>query len=158
MTDERELAAVADELDRLANAVIDTSTLVYCDACGAFPGLSSEISLHTVPQVVAEYGSRPAGVHILDMGSGTADALVIACAAERAMAVLSEDRKLLLAAERSGVPFYNTLIMLALLLLRGRIDESEHQKMRASLIEAAHYSRRVLAYGDDLAWYILTRR
>ncbi len=158
MTDEAELEDLSNELVALDGGVIDTCSIVYLTRCGALEPLSSTIELLTVRQVVEEYGTTDLPMRVCDLGAGAADDLVIACARRHGLAVISEDRKLIRRAERLGLRYYNALIMLAMLLLRGRLTHSVYQSNRALLVEAAHYSRRVLRYGEDLTRFILMMR
>jgi hypothetical protein len=108
--------------------------------------------------VIDEFGTDEVEVEARDIGPGTADALVVTLALEARLPIISEDRKLLLAADRASLRYYNSLIVLGMLLLRGVITAVGFDSMRERLLEVAHYSRRVLAYGDDLAQLILMRR
>ncbi|MCG8479883.1 MAG: hypothetical protein MI724_12360 [Spirochaetales bacterium] len=58
--------------------------------------------------------------------------------------LISDDRALLLAAAHLGLEYYNSLMMLAFLRYRGRIDEAWHDEALGRLLEIGRYGEDVL--------------
>lgn len=78
------------------------------------------------------------------------DALLLDFARGRGLPLISEDRKLLFAAGEAGLDYYNSLMMLAFLRYRGRIDRGWFGEARAHLLTVARYSQGVLDRFEEI--------
>ena len=164
MTDESLLEVEVEKLERVRSVAIDTSSIIYLSKSGLLDRLSELIQLKTVGQVVQEAGlpSLPVdfvATHQDDLNRPIdADTAILQCAVRERIPLLSEDRKLLMRADVRGVPYYNSLMMIALMALRGVIAEGEIADSRDRLVKVAHYGSRVAKYGNDLISYITMNR
>ena len=163
MIDESLLEEEIGKLGRIVRVAIDASSIIYLSKSNALNVLAESVQLTTVQQVVMEAGLSSLPVDVAEIqddvaSSSDADTAILRCAEEKKIPVLSEDRKLLLRAENRGIPYYNSLMMIALLVLRGSIANDEIALLRDRLVEVAHYSRRILEYGDSLISHILMKR
>ena len=155
--EERDLDAEVAGLRALESAAVDASSLIVMNKSG-FLGLArEELRLVTIGAVAREAGSDALGITSFEVqGSGASnDAALVAFAAERGLPLISEDRKVLLAADRLGLPYYDALLVLCSLLARGRIDAEGYGDFRARLVGVSRYSPRVLSYGERLSTHIV---
>lgn len=157
MIDDPELTA--DQILALRRAVIDSSTLIYLHAAGVLDHINGVLQLETTAGVADEVSRPPAGftlpewISIATGSSGvTVDQSVLERALERGTALLSDDRKLLMAADDAKIPYYNAACVLQLLLLRRRLTIDSHDAAWARMMAAARYSPPVLAAARALHW------
>ena len=159
MEDEHRLARVLDELESLSRCMADSSSLIYLQKAGLLGRVAAALSLSTIPEVLTETGMTDPDTVPLQVcdhgfrGMPTDEVLVAVCA-QSVIPLLSEDRKLLLRAERLGVTYYNSLMIVACLEYRGLIGEQEADDAVVALTEVARYGPRVLAYVRDLRSFI----
>ncbi len=153
-----------EELRRLRFAVIDASTAIYSHNAGFLSAAAAALRLTTTGEVCEEVGrgsngfALPEGIQVGSVDEGAqvppvgsaADRGVLAVAIKTRRALLSDDRKLLMAADRLRLPYYNALCIVELLLLRGALSETQHQTCWNHLMEHAHYSGPVLKAGRAL--------
>lgn len=177
MTDDP--AASIDELSTLRRAAIDTSSIICMHAARRFAADRSEDETPTMLELVAgairlvttravsdelRRGSSPielpASVAIIEsvptttrVGSQT-DTEILAVAARRHCALITEDRRLIIAAEDDGVQTANAAWLLEMLLLRQIIDVDEHARLRDQLQDTARYSRWVRGAAEALHWEV----
>ena len=172
MVDSKELMSLAERFDELREAAIDASSIIYMLKAGFLGLLGSTITLETVPEVAAETGWPALPVKLVgpvpgDPGSATAisskhgafavsddsgspgpdlsnDQRLLSFALTAWLPLVSEDRALLRAAEEAGLEYYNSLMMLAFLRYRGRIDEAWFEESKARLLSLARYGEDVL--------------
>ena len=141
-------------LENLAEAVIDTSSIIYASRAGFLEKLSGEITLLTVAGVIEEVGYQVAGITTIAPDEGVArksvDLRVVEAASRLHLPVISDDRKLLAAAEAEGCLYFNAIMMLEFLLLRRRLTLSSYNAHRQRLIAFARYSRYVLATAQQI--------
>jgi hypothetical protein len=153
-----------EELRRLRSAVIDASTAIYSHDAGFLSAAAVALRLTTTREVFAEVGrgergfALPEGIRVGSVDEGAqvppvgsaADRGVLTVAIQTRRALLSDDRKLLMAADRLRHPYYNALCLLELLLERGTLSETQHQACWDHLVEHARYSGPVLKAGRAL--------
>ena len=72
--------------------------------------------------------------------------------------LISEDRELLLRFGESGLPYFNALMMLEYLLLRGRLSPRDYPQAARLLRRASRYNAEVLAFAQGVHIEILKRR
>lgn len=160
---------ILKEWDRLKQAVIDSSSVIYAQKAGFFALLRGAMDLVTVPGVMEETGMEPDRLRIepVPIGSkipaGSAgqgmpvDTQVASLALSLNLPLISEDRKLLRGFGETGLPFYNSLMMLHYLLYRGLLAIREHDACLTRLLAVARYSQKVLTYGNTLYMEVLKR-
>ena len=152
-------------LEGFTELCIDASSIIYLLKSGLLGSLSAEVSLVSTPQVRDETGWPHLPVEALPLeesrfpaGSLSNDDSLVALAVERRSPVLSEDYEILMNAKEAGLEYYNTLMMLNYLLLKGRIAPDEYPEYLERLKECSHYSSHVLEQGDlvykDILQYI----
>lgn len=148
----------------MESAVTDTSSLILLEKSGLLPPLSRLLRLVTVYQVWEEYeagsdnGKFPAGIDLIEgPNEAGADEGVLLAARRKGLPLLSEDRKLLLRAEKAGIPYYNALMMLEFVLSRGGMDPADYENRKTRLLASARYSPRVRAYTERLHWEVRKR-
>ena len=66
------------------------------------------------------------------------------------LAMISEDKSILTAMRRAEAPYYNSLMMLNLLLLSQRIDDDSYRRYFNALRNIARYSETVWEFGRDI--------
>lgn len=160
-----------ERFDRLKEAAIDASSIIYMLKAGYLGLLGSTITLRSVPEIVAETGwpGLPVTLVSIDRRPGPAsparsasgsppqgaavsnDELLLTFAKEAGLPVVSEDRAILRAAEDEGLDYYNSLMMLAFLRYRGRIDQQWYEEAKARLLDVARYGADVLAKFETIA-------
>jgi len=161
----RELAA----FERLRRCLIDSSSAICMQKAGFLTLLCETIELATIPEVVAETGFDDLPALVLTASSSekkayaaekspTVDELLVEQAVTLRLPVITEDRKMMLRLDREGVPFFNALMMLHLLLYRGKLDLPTHTARFDRLLAVSRYSDRVRAYGDEVLQAVLKFR
>lgn len=155
--------SIVDRLESLGAATIDASSIIYLLKAGFLGYLAAEVELHTVADVMRETGWRGLPVATHDgapkavVPSAPDDQLLAFSIAHR-LPLISEDRKLLLRAGAAGLVYYNALLMLNLLVLRGRFDEDQYHEYRARLIGVGRYSADVLATEQAVSTAVSARK
>ncbi len=134
----------------LEEACIDASSVIYMCKSGFFDRVYQALRLSTVPAVAEEVGREADGITLFRPADQTltSDAQLIQCAYERQLAVISEDKQLLLSAKRLHLPYYNALMMLNWLLFKGLIQQFHYHRYHAALQSCARYSDAVWNYGE----------
>ena len=139
--------------------VIDASSIIYLLKIGLLGSLAAEVRLVSTPQVIEETGwpHLPVeGIPIDDFDVSNDESLIV-LAAKISCPVLSEDYEILKSAAEKGWDYYNTLMILNYLLMKGRISAAEYPRYLERLKECAHYSEKVLAQGALVYQEILGR-
>lgn len=142
-------------LDRLC---IDASSMIYHLKVGLLGSLAAEVTLISTPQVIAEVGWPRLPVSSLpvdDESVSNDHSLLLLCVREE-VPLLSEDKELLEAAGKEGIEYYNTLMMLNYLFLKGRVLAAEYPVYLERLVECSRYSDKVLDYGRQVMEEIRT--
>lgn len=136
----------------LREASVDASSIIYMLKCGLLGKTASHIKLYCSPPVAAETGWPGLPVtQVMPKGRfSTNDESVVLLGEEMNIPVISEDKKLLMAAERKGLRYFNTLMILNWLLHISAIDEKEYGEYYRELLKTARYSREVLDYAEEI--------
>ena len=140
-------------LSQLKRALIDTSSILYMQKAGYFDLLAGTIKLYTIPEVMSEIRSKPEGlslIHLTGSHALSTDNMLITCALDRNLAMISEDKAILNAMRRAKAPYFNALMMLYLLLLSEKIDDSRYRRSLMALKRIARYSEKVWEFGDKI--------
>ena len=136
----------------LDKALIDTSSIIYLSKLLLFDRLTNIIQIFVIPEVKEEYGILPEGIRLLgkaDM-SEPADEMLIHSAHKLKLPVISEDKKILINAQKLNIPFFNTLIMLNFLIFKRELKNFEYEDYLQQLQLFARYSPRIWQYGINL--------
>ncbi|MDR2551092.1 MAG: hypothetical protein LBD10_12925 [Desulfobulbus sp.] len=140
---------IVRQLQALRGGVADTSTLIYLERLALLPLALGAFDLLLIPQVIAEYGLRPAGAIVVPAsGTGPTDQLICRTAQALAQPVLSEDRQVLRHACRLDLDHYNTLMLVLALCAQKYLPMASYPAHRQSLCAFARYGAKVLAVGD----------
>ncbi len=139
------------------SCVIDTSTLIYLDRLDLLQTVLAVFSPITIAGVIDEFGRRPRGLPVQSAGQGATDAQLVRVAAACRGLVFSEDKKVLLAAGRHGLEYYNTLMIVLALYAREEISRNRCGSSLADLKSFARYGENVWACGRQL-WEELCRK
>ena len=136
---------------QLKKALTDTSSIIYTQEAGYFAILGKTIQLYTIPEVISEIKSEVAGVRVVPppgSPSLSTDRKLVACALEKRMALISEDKSVLSAMRRAQAPYYNALMMLNFLLYRQKINDDGYRHYLSALKHIARYNEAVWELGD----------
>jgi hypothetical protein len=147
---------------KLDKILADSSSLIYMRKAGFLDRFLTALEVYTVPEVIDETGFENLAVRVVhhryhEDRRGRAqdtDSILIRCAVDGNLPIVSEDRKILLAAERHGLPYFNALMMLNFLLFKREISLPEHGVSFRRLLLSARYAPRILAYSRELFWEI----
>ncbi|MFP4564684.1 MAG: hypothetical protein ACLFRY_15390 [Spirochaetia bacterium] len=143
---------------KLDKILADSSSLIYMKKAGFLDRFLTSLEVYTVPEVIAETGFEDLAVKIIhhryheerrDRALDT-DSILLRCAVDEELPVVSEDRKILLSAEEQGLPYFNALMMLNFLFFKRKITLGEHTRFFRRLLETARYTRRILTYSREL--------
>jgi len=140
---------ILQRFDHLDKALIDASSIIYMDRIDVLEILAASIRLFSIQEILSETGPvakgiKPLGYH---KSSSSNDQQLISCALDSGLALISEDKKILMAMKRAGRPFFNTLMMLNCLLYRGQIQNQQYIQYHQSLTKIARYSSQIWKYG-----------
>lgn len=144
-----------DRFDRLSEAAIDASSLIYCKKAGFLEVLAGRVNLFTLENILAETGFEVPGLVFFPAppGQSTNDESLFRFALEKKLPLISEDKKLLSGAKKRGHLYYNSLMMLFYLLYKRNISFSDYHFFKEKLTGIAYYSKWVLAYEAGLYDY-----
>ena len=136
----------------LKEVVIDASSIIYMLKCGLLGKTAARIKLYCTPPVAGETGwpGLPLTLMLPEKPFSTNDESVVLLGEELNLPVISEDRKILLEAEKRGLRYFNTIMILNWLLLDSAVSEEEYLEYRAELVKVARYSNRVLEYAEEI--------
>jgi hypothetical protein len=140
-------------VSQLKRALIDTSSILYMQKAGYFDLLAGTINLYTIPEVMSEIRSKPKGLSLIRFPGSHAlstDKMLISCALDSNLAMISEDKAILNAMRRAKAPYFNALMMLNLLLLSEKIDDGRYRRFLRALKGIARYSETVWAFGEKV--------
>ena len=140
---------IFNQFDRLDRALIDASSIIYMDRIDLLEILASAIRLFSIQEILSETGSVSKGIKPFDyhITAPSNDQKLIACALDSGLALISEDKKILMAMKRAARPFFNTLTVLNFLLYRRRIQNRQYLQYHRSLTQIARYSDDIWKYG-----------
>ena len=138
--------------DHLKEALIDASSIIYIDRANFLPILTSTMTLLTIMEILSETGPVSHNIKPLNCREriSSTDLKLIACAQDRDLPIISEDKKILMAMKHANRPHYNSLMMLNFLLYRRCIDIQQYDRYRQALQKFARYSEDVWNYGAKI--------
>ena len=143
---------VFHQFDHLDRAVIDTSSLIYLKKINCLRKTSRIIGLITVSGVTDEFGSSDIFnqleiIELKEIEKNT-DRQIIQVAADLRLPVISEDKKILMAAASAGLPFFNTLMIMNFLIYKNEMDLQEYHAALHRLRKEAYYEGFIFDFGN----------
>ena len=135
----------------LNKAVIDSSSIIYMERAGFLDYVTSLLKIYAPAPVMDETGYKDEGITVirgLSDKAVTVDTLVVKCAYDMGAAVISDDRGVLKKAEALNVTYFNSIMMLCLLLFRNEIGLADYIVFLNRLKSFARYSSFVYEYGE----------
>lgn len=145
------------DMHHFQGGAIDTSSLLYLERLALLESAATCYRLLLIPQVAAEHGqSLPSTLVTVSAPSGPADSALCPVAARHQLAVISEDKQVLRQAENSGLTYFNTLMLLLIMLYNTQLTVNECSQLTTQLSEFAHYSRHVWRYGEQVRAYVMS--
>ncbi len=137
----------------LRHVAIDASSMIYLHKLGLLRELGATLLLGTTADVWAEtsFTSSDVAIQIFPAPPASSpDEQLLHLAISNKWAMLSEDKKLLLRAQKGGIPYFNTLMMILFLFFKGRVSEDSVRVNIASLKKIARYGPEIWNYGNRL--------
>jgi hypothetical protein len=152
LSDPDALSTVFHQFDLLDRAVIDTSSLIYLKKINLLRKTVHTIGLITVSGVQDEFGPSDIFNHIeiieLNETKNNTDRQIVQVAEDLRLPVISEDKKILMAAGNSGLPFFNTLMIMNFLIYKNKIDYYQYHVSLNLLRKEAYYEAFIFDFGN----------
>jgi len=140
-----------EDIDSFRGGIFDTSSLIYLDKISLLPLVGRTFSVFVIPQVEVEFKKvLPLKTCSLAAPVGAADQVIVELAISRMDAVVSEDKKVLLAAKRAGLVHFNSLMVILSLFSHGHLPLAQTRRFCMALFEYARYDVNVLEFGEKL--------
>ncbi len=151
---------VLKQFKKLSTALIDSSSIIYMEKADFFGIVLSSIELYSIEEILAEVRQPYPQIKKInsDLRGETNDQKLIECAAKYGYPIISEDSKILRAAELLKVPYYNSLMILNFLIFKGEITQIQYSKFMEKLEAIAWYSDDVWEYGQRVFLSILSAK
>lgn len=140
--------------------VIDASSLIYASKAEFLQLLKGELHLCSSPDVLIEAGEAlSAGVEAIESPvADTNDQSLLETARSCHLPLISEDGKLLKQCRQESLEYYNSLMLLNLLLFRERLSLEVFVEKRSLLQQTARYQKWIWTYGDAVTMHIVDRQ
>ncbi|MBN2013453.1 hypothetical protein JW960_29250 [candidate division KSB1 bacterium] len=147
------------EFDELKAAVIDASSIIYLSKLRMADELTNYISLYTTSQIVVEANLPLAGMEIVVVTENnfSNDENLIKFANEKQLPIISDDRKVLLTAQKLNLRYYNSLMMLLFLVYKRVIQLETFNVLEKKLSAIAYYSDDVIKFGKKVLHEIMNQ-
>lgn len=147
------------DVQQFKGGVIDTSTLIYLERLGLLNRIATLYRLLVVPQVLQEFDrSLPAQVICVEAPPGAADQALCPVASDHRLAVLSDDKHVLALARSAGLVYFNTLMLLLLMLYNEQLSVPQCRALLLDLFTFARYGEGIRSFGEQLLEHILSER
>jgi len=137
-------------LSSLSSAIIDTSSLIYLSKINCLSLLAGSCRLYSIREVADEFNEGIAGIEIIAAPTkdlSTDQKLIQVCVINK-FPLISEDKKLLVEAQRCNIIYFNSLIMLNFLLLKKQITGEKYSSLVQTLRSVARYGENVWRFGE----------
>lgn len=135
--------------------LIDTSSLIYLQHCGVLDCISEKISLFTIAAVQQEYRTPLPQITLITPPDTTikrsTDQQLFDCAKYNNTPLITDDKKILSACRKAGIPHFNALMILLFLLFTHTITPDDFSQRLETLKSIARYSTFVWEYGEIVA-------
>lgn len=148
------VSTVFSQFDILDRALIDTSSLIYLSKIRILSVAAQTLRLMTVPGVIKEFGSvkEIERIEIVELNEiqtvkEDTDLHLVETAKHLRLPLISEDKQMLMQAKRSGLPFFNTLMVMNFLAYKNVIDPAMYQDALLLLQDEAYYDAFIFEYG-----------
>lgn len=140
-----------EDIAAFGGGIFDTSSLIYLGKIGLLSMATQVFSVIVIPQVQREFKQElPQEIHPLPAPAGAADQVIVELAKSREDALVSEDKKVLLAAKRAGLVHFNSLMVILALLHHGHLSTVQSRRFCMALFEYARYDVKVRKFGEKL--------
>ncbi|MHB2148125.1 hypothetical protein ACX8XP_03630 [Calditrichota bacterium LG25] len=143
---------VVRQFDQLQSAAIDACSMIYLQRINLLAKLGAQLEL-TTPAAVLHEARLPAGFPIKvfdELPRAPADRQLIDLALKLGCPVISDDRKVLALADRHGLDYFNSLMMIFYLFHVGKLDHRQLLKKREQIRVFAYYAPWIEAFADRL--------
>jgi len=146
------ITRVLEQFNGLDKILIDASSIIYIQKIGFFNQLSNLISLHTLPEILAETGFTDLPIEIIHdkFSSETNDQKFIECAKKKKWPIVSEDKKIIYEMKKEKLPYLNTIMMLNYLLFKHKINKQQHSVYFNRLKQIAWYGLNVYEFSEQV--------
>ncbi len=141
---------IQNEFNTTDKAVIDSSSLIYMKKSGFLEIVTECVMMFTTGPVYTETGSIPQNITIVATDKMKADESLLDAAWHYKIPLVSEDRKLLLAAGKKGLVYFNSLMILLMLVYKKHISKDEYLMYIDRLKTVSRYSKTVWQYGESV--------
>ena len=143
---------ICSQFESLATAFIDTSSIIYLEKIEVLELLSSTIHLVTIEEIFKEAQKNYSYITLWNCNafSTNTDRRLIESAVKNRLPLISEDKKILAAMSKHGIPYYNTLMMLIFLLYKNKISHTAFLHTYEKLRTFARYHETVWNYGRQI--------
>lgn len=145
------ISNIFKKFDKLDSSFIDASSIIYLKDIKLLELLSENIELFTIKEIIDETGfvNLPIKIYEHNITSGLAnDRKLIESSIKRKIPIITEDKKLLNSAKKSGIDYYNALMMLNFLFYLDKINFNQYDNYYNRLVNYAWYSSYVIEYGN----------
>lgn len=151
------ISTALHQFNALDRVLIDTSSLIYLSHINLLHITSAALRLMTIAGVVNEFGKSEAFENIeiivsekIQEKNKPTDLCLTETAKTLRLPVISEDKKILMAAKRVGLPFFNTLMIMNFLVYKQVIDRRQYKDALHLLQGRAFYDASVFEYGKSV--------
>jgi hypothetical protein len=148
-----EIKKVLNEFDELKSAYIDASSIIYLYKIKALDIVQSNINLMTISEMLKEVSIGEIKISLADISVNkicSNDMKLVQSAFIKKVPLISDDKKVLKTAGRLGLKYYNSLIILNLLLYKKVIDIKAYNFFKENLLSLAWYSDKVKEFCERL--------
>jgi hypothetical protein len=151
---------VITQFIQLHRALIDTSSIIYLDKIGIFDTVSQSIGLYTLPEIMDEIGFQINGIKKIECHdkSLSNDQKLLSSARRLKYPLISEDKKILLSAKNAGIEHFNTLMIINVLVYKGKLNPEQASFYFDELKKVARYSKSVWDLGLEVYSGIIKNR
>ncbi len=141
------------KLNELKSAVIDSSSVIYLQKLGLLKMVSDTVQLYAPLAVLNETKLDNAQIQEVDYNLNeysSADDQVLAIAVGMHYPLISDDKKILQQARGAGADYFNTLMIVLLLFLRGYLSKHDTERKMQLLEQIAWYGDWIWEYGRQV--------
>ena len=140
------------QFSNLTKALIDASSIIYATKTGFLEILGSTIRLYTIPEILFEANQNYKDIKIINhkFNNIPNDEKLLSVAFKQNLPIISEDKKILFALEKSGKPYFNSLMMLNFLFYKNEISATDFNQFLIRLKDIAWYGQSVWEFGEKV--------
>lgn len=149
MIDEQILDSELEGLSGLQKVSVDSSSIIAAQRAGFLDLIEGLLELRKADAVLLELEGLAR-----NQALPPADRAVLDLARAEHIPVLAEDRRILQAAQLEGIEAYNLGIVLALPVLRGKLEPEEAEEIFERFQISNPYRKKLAAYCRALLFYL----